>query len=130
MILSVPYRHWFPSYYTQMGHYRHYTRSGLTSILNRVGFAITEYLPNYPSWSRRANYCYVACRIAALFLSALGKRRFPHDVQLPFTKKRLIEFLFDWIEPTRRIEESADYAGMETSTFVCCDLAAMRRLRT
>jgi ubiquinone/menaquinone biosynthesis C-methylase UbiE len=120
LVLSVPYRHWFPVYYTHMGHYRHYTRSGLVQLLNSAGFSNIGFLPNHPKWSRLANYCYVVCRAAALMQRLLGRRIFPHDVRLPFMKKRLIDVLFDRIEFLRRWEHCSNCGTLETSTYVHC----------
>src|SRR5262249_47002086 len=48
LILSLPYRHWFPSYFRGMGHLRHYTRSDVKKLLLDAGLIVTDYLPNYP----------------------------------------------------------------------------------
>ena len=38
LILSLPYRHWFPSYYKLMGHIRHHTRTDVEAMLARHGW--------------------------------------------------------------------------------------------
>jgi SAM-dependent methyltransferase len=120
LILSVPYRRWFPSYYTCMGHIRHYTRSGLEMLLAEKGFAVVEWLPNYPRWHRAANYCYVACRVLAIAARVLRIRTLPHELRFPLSNRRILDSLFDRIERIKTAEEKLDYAAVETSTFVLC----------
>lgn len=118
LIISLPYRHWFPSYFRLMGHYRHYTRYDVEELLGRHGLAVAEYLPNCPRWARFANYCYVISRLYTYALRIAGVRRSPVEVCLPFSGRRLIDVLFAWIEPTRQREMNSDYSALETSTFV------------
>jgi ubiquinone/menaquinone biosynthesis C-methylase UbiE len=118
LILSLPYRHWFPSYYRLMGHIRHYTRTDVESMLVRHGLVIAEYLPNFPRWSRFANYCYVVSRMYTYVLRTFGIRRSPVEVCLPFSRERLIDKLFSWVEPIRQREMRSNYSMLETSTFV------------
>lgn len=118
LILSLPYRHWFPSYFSTMGHYRHYTRSDVEKLLSRVGLKVTRYLPNYPRWSRFANYVYVSCRIYALLLRVFGVRRSPVEVKLLFSQRSLMEIMFAMLTGLRDREHDQDYAQLETSTFI------------
>ncbi len=118
LILSLPYRHWFPSYFHKMGHFRHYTRSDVVALLARHGLTVVEYLPNFPRWSRFANYLYILCRIYALVLRVFGARRSPVEASLPFSRRSLMGILFSKIDEIRQREESADLATLETSTFV------------
>ena len=120
LVLSVPYRRWFPSYYTYMGHIRHYTRGELQQLLAESGFSVIEWLPNYPRWNRLANYCYLLCRMLALVARVGGKRVHPHELCFPFSKKRILDFFFDRIEKVRFAEDSVNYASLDTSTFVLC----------
>jgi SAM-dependent methyltransferase len=118
LVLSLPYRHWFPYYFTAMGHIRHYTRTDVDRFLARAGFEVERHLPNFPRWSRFANYVYVGCRIYALMLRLFGVRRSPVEVRLPFGSQPLMQKLFSALEPLRRKEAGLDYSAMETSTFV------------
>jgi SAM-dependent methyltransferase len=118
LILSLPYRHWFPSYFNTMGHLRHYTRSDVADMLLHAGLTVTHYLPNYPRWSRFANYVYVSCRILALLLTVFGVRRSPVEVKLFFSRRPLMEMMFSMLESMRRRERDQDYATLETSTFI------------
>lgn len=118
LILSLPYRHWFPYYFTAMGHLRHYTRSDVARLLDRAGLSLEYYLPNFPKWSRFANYAYITCRIYALMFRLFGKRPSPVEVRLPFGKRRLMEVLFSALEPLRQGEAALDYSTLETSTFI------------
>jgi len=118
LILSLPYRHWFPSYFSTMGHYRHYTRSDVEKLLSRVGLKVKRYLPNYPRWSRFANYVYISCRLYALLLRVFGVRRSPVEVKLPFSRRPLMEIMFAMLDGMRGRERDQDYARLETSTFI------------
>lgn len=118
LILSVPYRHWFPSYFYLMGHYRHYTKDELTDILSKLQFNILEYLPNYPNWHRLANYCYVFTRIVAITYRIFGKRVSPHELKIPFTKTLLLSKLYKLLEPVKQRDEHKNYEYLQTSTFV------------
>jgi len=118
LILSLPYRHWFPSYFRGMGHLRHYTRADVEQILLDAGLTIVDYLPNYPRWSRFANYAFITCRIYALLLMTCGIRRSPVDVIFPWSRRPLMEALFRLLEGLRAREHSQDYSQLETSTFV------------
>lgn len=118
LILSLPYRHWFPSYFRLMGHIRHFTKTDVEAMLVRHGLVIAEYLPNFPRWSRFANYCYVISRLYTYALRVFGIRRSPVEVCLPFSRERLIDKLFSWIEPIRQREMHSNYSIRETSTFI------------
>ena len=118
LILSLPYRHWFPSHVKLIGHFRHYTRVDVEQFLSRHGLTVKEHLPNYPRWSRFANYCYVAARLYALGLRLFGIRRSPVEVRFPFSKERMVDRLFSWIEPLRKAEAANNYSQLSTSTFV------------
>lgn len=120
LMLSVPYRRWFPIYYTSMGHIRHYTREELQGVLDETGFVVMKWLPNYPRWHCFANYCYLTCRVLALMARIVGKRVYPHEIRLPFSEKKVIDVLFDRIEGIKDEEEKLDYAVRGTSTFVLC----------
>ena len=118
LILSVPYRRWFPSYFTFMGHYRHYTRSELEILLNECNFQVIEFLPNYPHWHRLANYSYMFCRVISIFCKLIGYKLHPHELRLPFTKVFLLDFLFDRIDTIKNSEDLCDYSQLDTSTFI------------
>ncbi len=118
LIISLPYRHWFPSYLTTMGHMRHYTRSDVEKLLSDAGLTVTHYLANYPRWSRFANYVYVSCRLYALLLRVFGIRHSPVEVRLPFSRRPLMEMMFAMLEGMRESERGQNYAQFETSTFM------------
>lgn len=118
LILSLPYRHWFPYYFNAMGHIRHYSRSDVVQFLESAGFSVERYLPNFPQWSRFANYVYVTCRIYSLLLRLLGVRQSPVEARLPWSKRPLMGTMFAWLEHLRTREQALDYSKLETSTFV------------
>ncbi len=121
LILSLPYRHWFPVYFQEMGHIRHYTKADVEEMLSRAGLTITEFLPNFPVWSRYANYIYVTCRIYALLLRLVGIRHSPVEARLPFTRRPLMGLMFSMLEHIRQREQTLDYANLQTSTFVVAE---------
>lgn len=118
LILSLPFRRWFPVYFELMGHFRHYTRTDVEEMLRRHGLTVVEHLPNFPRWSRFANYAYISCRIYVLFLRLFGIRRSPVEVTAPFGRQALMDVMFSWIEGMRAKELGIDYSHLETSTFV------------
>ena len=118
LILSLPYRHWFPSYFRTMGHFRHYTCSDVEEMLSSAGMSMRHYLPNYPRWSRFANYAYISCRIYALLLTFFGIRKSPVEVRFPFSQRPLMESMFAMLEGMRESERNLEYARLDTSTFV------------
>jgi ubiquinone/menaquinone biosynthesis C-methylase UbiE len=123
LVVSVPYRHYFRRYLNTMGHFRHYTRETAVALLQQGRLDPVEFLPNYPRWSRFANYAYVTSRAAAGFARLFGARRRPHEVRLPFCSRPIMAALFDQLMPLRRREDEFDYATAGTSTFI----AAIRR---
>jgi ubiquinone/menaquinone biosynthesis C-methylase UbiE len=118
LVFTVPYRRYFDHYLKTMGHFRHYTRASAVEVLKKAGLEPTEYLPNYPRWSRFANYAYVSCRVAAGLGCVMGMPRRPHTVRLPFCRRPMMEMLFDRLTRLRATEESVDYASRNTSTFI------------
>jgi SAM-dependent methyltransferase len=118
LILSLPYRHWFPPYFSSMGHLRHYTCTDVEQLLAGAGMVITQRLPNYPRWSRFANYIYITCRIYAFMLRAVGVKWSPVEARMPGSRRPLMEVLFTLLDNMRDRERTQDFAALETSTFV------------
>ena len=118
LVMSVPYRHYFRRYLKTMGHFRHYTRETAVGLLREGRLEPVEYLPNYPRWSRFANYVHVTCRASAAIPRLFGVRCRPHEVRLPFCSRPLMTMLFDRLAPLRRVEDRFDYASASTSTFI------------
>jgi len=121
LVMSVPYRHWFPSYFNLIGHIRHYTRPDVESLLSQHNFVVIKHLENYPRWSRFANYCCVACRAYSLPFRLFGSRPSPIDVTVPFSRRKLMDVLFSLIEHVREKETDIDYSRLPTSTFVLAE---------
>ncbi len=121
LVMSVPYRHWFPSYFALMGHYRHYRREDVEAMLAERGMRVVTHLENYPDWARYANYCFVTCRLYALASRLVGKKATPDEVLAPFSKRKLIDVLFARIESVRQRQIGADYSKLPTSTFVLAE---------
>jgi ubiquinone/menaquinone biosynthesis C-methylase UbiE len=59
LVISVPYAYYFPEYLTLLGHYRHYTRQGLTALLQRAQFRVVQYVEDYPLVQKLHYYPYV-----------------------------------------------------------------------
>lgn len=120
LALSVPYRAWFPTYFTHMGHIRHYTRTGLQALLHCHNLDAVSWLPNVPRWHRKADHLYVLCKGATAIRNMFGAKVVPHELRLPLMGRPLHDVLLDRIEPLRVSEEALDYSAMETSTFALC----------
>ncbi len=118
LVLTVPYRHWFPAYEPLMGHFRHYDRESLDRSLSAAGFRTIEWLPNYPRWHRAADYSYALCRIAAMVSSRLGAPALPHELRLPGGSSPLLKQLSALWEPLRSQDARLVYSQLPTSTWV------------
>lgn len=118
IIISVPYRHWFTSYLKLMGHFRHYTRDMLNTILGDMGFRVIKYLPNYPHWHRFANYFYIMTRILTFIPKLFGKNIFPHQLNWPFTSKSMLTSFYSLIDKFYRKDSKLDYNSRQSSTFI------------
>lgn len=120
LVISLPYRYWFKYYESSMGHYRHYTRLDTEASLRAAGFSIERHLPNFPRWSRYANYAYIFARALALLVSMIPghKKVTAVQVRLPFTKEPVLAHIFRVLQPIRDREAQMNYSLLETSTFV------------
>jgi ubiquinone/menaquinone biosynthesis C-methylase UbiE len=118
LVLTVPHRHWFPSYRKLIGHERHYDRQGLVQLLARNGFAVERYLPNFPRWHRAADYAYVLARIAGMLSARLGGEGAPHRVRLPGFREPLLASVNRRLEPLYEAEAKLDYSVLDGSTSV------------
>jgi ubiquinone/menaquinone biosynthesis C-methylase UbiE len=58
LIISVPSNYYFKEYLDLMGHFRHYTRSGMVRLLEDAGLSVIEYLNYYPRTTRIYLYVY------------------------------------------------------------------------
>ncbi|MDA8109073.1 MAG: class I SAM-dependent methyltransferase [Betaproteobacteria bacterium] len=121
LVISVPYRHWFPVYEPLMGHLRHYTRDDLEGLLARHGYRIVRYLPNYPGWSRWADYVYVLCRALERVAARFGWVRSAAEITLPGLSRPLAEILLDRLDWLKRREADLPYPMLGTSTFVVAE---------
>lgn len=117
-LVTLPYNAWFKSYLPLMGHYRHYSRTDVAGLLDRHGFDVLEYLPNYPQWSRYASYSYLLSRAYFLLLKPFGSKASPVQVAAPFSNRPLVDVLLEKLEPMRRREAGLDYSHLSTSTFL------------
>lgn len=59
LVISVPHAYYFPEYLTLLGHYRHYTRQGLTARLQRAQFRVVQYVEDYPLVQKLHYYPYM-----------------------------------------------------------------------
>ena len=118
LVISLPYRHWFPTYYKLMGHFRHYTRESVTFLLENHGFKIIEYLPNHPNWHRIANYLYILARLYAKFINIFSRNKDLSQINVPFTNTNLIKYLHSKIEFIYEKDSQLDYKSLPTSTFI------------
>jgi ubiquinone/menaquinone biosynthesis C-methylase UbiE len=118
LIISIPYRHWFPSYYRLIGHFRHYTREEVTALLTEFGFGSIRAVPNYPRWHRKADYINILLKFLAVMVKPFNRRVTNTTLKLPISKTPLITVLFRRIEKTRSREAGLNYDVLPTSTFL------------
>ena len=121
LVVTVPYRHWFPAYKSLIGHFRHYDREGLEHFLSASQFAIIDWIANYPRWHRAADYSYAVCRVASMAANRLGAPTLPHELRLPGARRPLLEQLSDMLEPLRARDAVLDYRIRSTSTWVVAE---------
>lgn len=118
LVLTVPHRHWFPSYRTLIGHERHYDRRTLAGLLDDAGFSVDAYVPNFPRWHRAADYSYVVGRIAGVVAARMGGESAPHRVRIPGAREPLLATLTKAIEPFYHADAKLDYATLDAATSV------------
>jgi len=88
LILSVPFTYYWPQYKSRIGHYRHYNRESLKSLLKQNGFSNLVYLPNYPHWNLKYSRQYVLTRILCLTIGRVMNHRDVFQFTWPWIIRR------------------------------------------
>jgi len=117
LVMTVPYRHWFPAYLNLMGHHRHYDRDSLRTTLEGTGFEVVEWLPNFPRWHRAADFTYIAARAGAEALRVLGRGDGrPDHLRIPVLNEPLMPRLLELCEVFERIDTAKGPEHYRTTT--------------
>ena len=117
LVMTVPYRHWFPAYRNLMGHHRHYDRESLSTKLEAAGFEVVEWLPNYPRWHRAADFTYIAARAGAEALRVLGRGDGrPDHLRIPVLNEPLMPRLLELCEVFERLDTAKSPEHYLTTT--------------
>jgi SAM-dependent methyltransferase len=76
LLLSVPNTYYWPSYRGLIGHYRHYSRGSLDTLLGVVGFEIVERYPSFRGFWRAYYYAYVVLRVFEGIVRQSGRKHY------------------------------------------------------
>ena len=126
LMISVPYTYYWSAYKGLIGHYRHYSRESLVSLLRSSGFEPESYLRNYPQWHRKYANGYFLIALLAKLIGRFCGRPSPYTLRWPWSKMTLISHLNMHLGSLFEREAHLDYSTLQTSTFV----VAKKVLRT
>jgi len=118
LILSVPHTYYWPQYKSRIGHYRHYTRESLESLLKNNGFTIFAHLPNYPHWNLKYSRQYALTRMLCLTIGRLINQREVFEFTWPWAKEPRMVSVDRKLETIYNSDKGLDYARAQFSTFV------------
>ena len=118
LIVAVPYTYYWPAYLSLMGHFRHYTRQSLMTLLRSNGLETVEILPNYPNWHQAYTRHYVMLRARVLTLGKLFGGGSVFTFKWPWHKRRAIDRLETKLRPRQDRDANLRYAELDTSTFL------------
>lgn len=117
-IVAVPYTFYWPDYQQLMGHFRHYTRQSLMTMLKDNGLDTIEVLPNFPNWHQTYTRKYVSLRARVLTLGKLAGGGSLFSFKWPWQKERAIDRLEASLKPLQERDAKLNYAELDTSTFL------------
>ncbi len=118
LILSVPYTYYWPQYKSRMGHYRHYTREAVGSLLNQNGFSILAYLPNYPHWNLKYSRQYVLTRMLCLTMGRAMDHPDTFQFAWPWMSEPRMSSIKRKLKPVFEADKELDYTREQFGTFV------------
>lgn len=118
LIAAVPPTYYWPQYEELIGHFRHYTRRSFEDLLHRVGFIVTDYLPNYPNWhlAYARRYCWV--RFLSMTLGLLMGQRDVFRFKWPWDREPLMQRAKKRLVPLLEKDGLINYSAIDSSTFV------------
>lgn len=117
LIVAVPYTYYWPSYLQLMGHFRHYTRESLATMLKQNGLETVEILPNFPNWHQSYTRQYVKLRAKVLTVGKLFGGGSMFAFKWPWSKERAIDQLEKKMQPLQDRDGQLDYSKQDRSTF-------------
>jgi 2-polyprenyl-3-methyl-5-hydroxy-6-metoxy-1,4-benzoquinol methylase len=124
LIVAVPYTYYWPQYKALMGHFRHYDRSRVATLLESSGLAVEAFLPNYPNWHQAYTRRYALVRALTETVGRVSRERSVYRFRLPGQAVPLMEHFTRSLEPVRTRDASLSYETLPTSTLVAARKAA------
>ncbi len=94
LIMSLPGEFYFPQYLDLMGHWRHYTSTSMSQILEDVGLRPERTLRSYRSFNKCYLYLYLMLwAIAACSRRLTGRGMTLYNLRMPFDHKAIYQRL-------------------------------------
>jgi SAM-dependent methyltransferase len=124
LIASVPYTYYWKPYRRWIGHFRHYTRESFSALLERTGFEVEAYLPNFPRWHARFARGYFLTRLLSMTAGRVTGERSPYRFRWPWSNEPRLAGVRRALEPLRERESREAYDRLETSTFIAARKSA------
>jgi 2-polyprenyl-3-methyl-5-hydroxy-6-metoxy-1,4-benzoquinol methylase len=118
LILSVPHTYYWPQYKSRIGHYRHYTRESLESLLKNNGFTIFAHLPNYPHWNLKYSRQYALTRMLCLTIGRLTNQHEVFEFTWPWAKEPRMVSVKRKLGPVFNSDRELDYGRTQFGTFI------------
>lgn len=118
VVASVPYTYYWRPYRRWIGHFRHYTASTFSKLLQDAGFSVEAHLPNFPGWHSAYARGYFLVRLQSLTFGRLTGDTSPYTFRLPWRAERAIERVRRTLAPILERESRLPYAALPTSTFI------------
>ncbi|MCW5764479.1 MAG: class I SAM-dependent methyltransferase [Phycisphaeraceae bacterium] len=118
LIVAVPYTFYWADYKRLMGHFRHYTRQSLSTMLEQNGLKPVEILPNFPNWHQTYTRRYVALRARVLTVGKAFGGGSVFSFKWPWHSQRAIDRLEAKLRPLQEADAKLSYADLDTSTFI------------
>lgn len=118
LIASVPYTYYWPDYLKLIGHYRHYDRASFEALLHAHGFAVTDFLPNYPRWHQAYTRRFALARALSATVGRLTGNRSVFDFRFRRAARPILSVFEQRLRPLLDSDQQLDYRTATTSTFV------------
>ncbi len=118
LIASVPHTYYWSHYLELIGHYRHYTRETFEALLRKSGFAVIDYLPNYPNWHHAYSRAYCWVRFLSILFGKITRKKGTFDFKFPWQQEALLSAKEIKLEPLLEKDAAIPYSSSNTSTFL------------
>ncbi len=118
-IVSVPSQYYFDDYFHLMGHFRHYTRHELVSLLESAGLRVERYLNHYPHGHNWYLYVYWSLvSLNAVRARLTGDRRSIYEWKLGWMSAPPYTYLSQCLlRIIAKADGSLPLERLDTSTF-------------